>query len=81
MEIIDKSTRVPVTEYAVGDVIQDGGSAYMVVQSLNGNYYMVNLGDGTIGASCDSLKKLYYGAHTNGQRKVKATVVIEGEEN
>ena len=79
MEIIDKGSHALVTEYSVGDVIQVGDSAYMVVQSLNGNYYMVNLGDGTIGGSCDSLKKLYYGAHSNGERKVKAAVVIEGE--
>lgn len=81
MEIIDKSSHALVTEYSVGDVIQDGGSAYMVVQISSSNYGVVDLGDGSVSSGCVSLNELYYETHTSSEQKVKATVVIEGEEN
>ncbi|WP_251947471.1 hypothetical protein [Levilactobacillus brevis] len=56
MEIIDKSTCAPVTGYAIGDLIQDGASAYMIARSVNGNYYVVDLGKGAASDGYASLK-------------------------
>lgn len=81
MEIIDKGSHELVTEYSVGDVIQDDSSVYMIVQTSSDNYTAVDLGDGHAGDSCGSLKELYHETHLSGERKVKATVVIEGEES
>ena len=79
MKIIDKGSHAPVTEYSVGDVIQDSVSVYMIVQITIDNYTAVDLGDGSVGAVCGSLKELYHEIHISGERKVKATVAIEGE--
>ncbi|XHH97472.1 hypothetical protein ACEPPO_00765 (plasmid) [Limosilactobacillus fermentum] len=79
MEIIDKSTCAPVTGYAIGDLIQDGASAYMIARSVNGNYYVVDLGKGAASDGYASLKELYHETHASGERKVKAAVVIEGK--
>lgn len=81
MEIIDKAPHAPVTEYSVGDVIQDDVSVYMIVKISTDNYAAVNLSCGSASDSYDSLEELYDEAHISGERKVKATVVIEGEEN
>ncbi|ARN91266.1 hypothetical protein AZI09_12305 (plasmid) [Levilactobacillus brevis] len=79
MEIIYKGSHTPVTEYSVGDVIQDDVSAYMIVQITIDNYAAVDLGDGSVGAVCGSLEELYHEIHISSERKVKAAVVIEGE--
>ena len=81
MEIIDKGSHAPVTEYSVGDVIQDDVSVYMIVQISIDNYAAVDLINGSASDSCGSLKELYHETHISGERKVKATVVIEGEES
>ncbi|WP_251953817.1 hypothetical protein [Levilactobacillus brevis] len=79
MEIIDKGSHVPVTEYSVGDVIQDDVSVYMIVQISFDNYAEVDLSNGYVSDSYGSLKELYHETNVSGERKVKATVVIEGE--
>lgn len=81
MKIIDKGSHAPVTEYSVGDVVQDDSSAYMIVQTSSDNYAAVDLGDGYVSDGYGSLKELYHETHVSGERKVKATVVIEGEES
>ncbi len=81
MKIIDKGSHAPVTEYSVGDVIQDGFSAYMIVKTSSENYAAVGLGDGYVSDEYGSLKELYHETHVSGDRKVKATVVIEREES
>ena len=78
MEIIDKGSHEPVTEYSVGDVVQDDFSVYMIVK-ISGSYAAVNLVYGTASDNCDSLEELYDETHISGERKVKAAVVIEGE--
>ena len=79
MEIIDKGSRAPVTEYSVGDVIQDDVSVYMIAQVSIDSYTAVDLGDGSVGAVCGSLEELYDETHISGECKVNAAVVIEGE--
>lgn len=79
MEIIDKGSHTPVTEYSVGDVIQDDVSVYMIVQISIDNYAEVDLSNGDVSDSYGSLKELYHETNVNGERKVKAAVVIEGE--
>lgn len=81
MKIIDKSSHTPVTEYSVGDVIQDSVSVYMIVQVSLDSYAAIDLGRGVASDICGSLKELYHETHISGERKVKATVVIEGEES
>lgn len=81
MEIINKGSHAPVTEYSVGDVIQDDVSVYMIVKITIDNYTAVDLGDGSVGAVCGSLEELYHETHISGERKVKAAVAIEGEES
>lgn len=81
MEIINKGSHTPVTEYSVGDVIRDDVSVYMIVQITIDNYAAVDLGDGSVGAVCGSLEELYHEIHVSGEQKIKATVVIEGEKS
>ena len=81
MKIIDKIPYAPVTGYSVGDVIQDDVSVYMIVKISTDIYGAINLSRGSASYGCDSLEELYDEAHTSGERKVKATVVIEGEES
>lgn len=81
MKIIDKGSYAPVTEYSVGDVIQDDVSVYMIVQISIDSYAAVDLINGTASDNCGSLEELYDGTHISGERKVKATLVIEGEES
>ena len=81
MEIIDKSSHAPVTKYSVGDVIQDSVSVYMIVQVSLDRYVAIDLGRGSASDVCGSLEELYHETHISGERKVKATVVIEEEEN
>ena len=80
MEIVDKSSHASVTEYSVGDVIQDEDSVYMIVKTSTDNYAEIDLKYGTSSGVCGSLEELYHKTHISGERKVKATVVIEGEE-
>ena len=77
MEIIDKSSHASVTEYSVGDVIQDSVSVYMIVQISLDSYAALELGRGVASNICGSLEELYHETHISGERKVKATVVIE----
>lgn len=79
MEIIDKSTRVPVTEYSVGDVIRMDNSVCIIVKTPDDTYLKAYLNDGSATGGYGSLKNLYYETHTSSEQKVKATVVIEGE--
>lgn len=81
MKIIDKGSHAPVTEYSVGDVIQDSVSVYMIVQVSLDSYAAIDLGHGVASAICGSLEELYHETHISGERKVKAAVVIEGEES
>ncbi|MBT9677961.1 hypothetical protein [Levilactobacillus brevis] len=81
MEIIDKGSHELVTEYSVGDVIQDDVSVYMIVQTSIDNYAEVDLSNGCVSDSYGSLKELYHETNVSGERKVKAAVVIEGEES
>ena len=81
MKIIDKIPYAPVTEYSVGDVIQDDVSVYMIVKISTDNYAAIDLNYGTSSDVCGSLEELYDEAHISGERKVRATVVIEGEES
>ena len=79
MEIIDKCSHAPVTEYSVGDVIQDDVSVYMIVQVSIDSYAEVDLSNGCVSDSYGSLEELYHETYVSGERKVKATLVIEGE--
>ncbi|WP_057878602.1 hypothetical protein [Levilactobacillus paucivorans] len=81
MKIIDKGSHAPVTKCSVGDVIQDDSSTYMIVRTLSDNYALVDLGDGYVSDGYGSLKELYHETYVSGDRKVKATLVIEGEES
>lgn len=81
MKIIDKGSHAPVTKYSVGDVIQDSVSVYMIVQISLDSYVAIDLGRGVASDIYGSLKELYQETHISGERKVKATVVIEEEEN
>ncbi|WP_270320904.1 hypothetical protein [Levilactobacillus brevis] len=77
MEIINKGSHAPVTEYSVGDVIQDELSVYMIVQTSNDNYALVDLSYGAVSDGFGSLKELYHETHLSGERKVKIAVVID----
>ena len=78
MKIIDKSSPAPVTEYSVGDVIQDEDSVYMIVKTPTENYAEIDLKYGTSSGVCGSLEELYHKTHISFERKVKAALVIEG---
>lgn len=81
MEIINKGSHAPVTEYSVGDVIQDDSSVYMIVKTSIDTYAAADLSRGSVSDSYGSLKELYHKTHISGERKVNAAVVIEREES
>lgn len=78
MEIIDNRLHELVSKYDIGDVIQDENSTYMIIE-LNGKYGMLDFRSGVADGGYDSLEEFYNEAHIDGERKVNASVVIDGD--
>ncbi|GEO70521.1 hypothetical protein [Levilactobacillus acidifarinae] len=77
MKIVDNQAHAMVKSYGVGDVVQDDSSTYMIVQTDQGDYTVVDLADGTATGTFSGLDELYSETHRAGERKVIATVMIE----
>lgn len=78
MKIIDGKPHIPVKSYHVGDVIQDNMSTYLICRASCG-FRVVNLEDDSVTGLCGSLDDLYNQNHTDGERKVDASVIVSGE--
>lgn len=63
-----------VTEWELGDVIQNPQGVYMIIY-LNDKYHFLDLTDGVAFGGDTDVQDLYIKYHMNGERKINAELV------